>query len=355
MANPQPPAAPAKPEEKKLTPFEEVRRTLLSEEMKAQLCMALPPQMPPEKFQRVAVTAVNKNPDLLNCTRGSLYQSFMLAAQDGLLPDGREAAIVRYMNKGEPTATYMPMVGGILKKIRNSGELAAITAQVIHKNDPFRYWVDDSGEHLTHEPELFGDRGQIIGVYALAKTKDGAVYIEVLTKDDVEKVRAVSRAKDSGPWVQWWDEMAKKTAIRRLSKRLPMSTDLDELIRRDDEIYDVEKPSETEPKPAKGPGRLSKMLGNAGQVVETSGHVVRQPAAAPSPAEAPAASEPLLVPETAEEPAYTPPAESFALTCVDCGFGTNEQQAMADHKAVTGHGPKQAPKKNGGGGSLFNQ
>lgn len=258
---------------KALTPLEEVRKTLLSEEMKGQLTMALPPQMPPEKFQRVAITALNKNPDLLSCTRQSLYQSFMLAAQDGLLPDGRESAIVKYMNKGEPTATYMPMVSGILKKIRNSGELASITAQVVHKDDQFEYWVDDSGEHLKHTPNLFGDRGPVIGVFALAKTNDGAVYVEVMPREAVEKVRSVSRAKDSGPWVQWWDEMAKKTAIRRLAKRLPMSTDLEDVIRRDDDLYDLDKRDEHKaPAGQRGPSRLRKALGS--EVVETQGSVV---------------------------------------------------------------------------------
>jgi recombination protein RecT len=133
----------------------------------------------------------------------------------------------------------MPMVAGILKKVRNSGELASVTAQIIHKNDKFRYWVDDHGEHIEHEPELFADRGEIIGVYAIAKTKDESIFIEPMTKQQVEQVRSVSRAKSSGPWVDWWEEMAKKTAIRRLSKKLPMSTDLEQTLRADDDLYDL--------------------------------------------------------------------------------------------------------------------
>ena len=270
MANP--PAQPAPPPAKTtkaLTPFDEVKRNLMSEETKQQFAMALPPQMKPEKFLRVAITACNKNPDLLDCTRQSLYQSFILAAQDGLLPDGREAAIVKFNTKAGPTATYMPMVGGLLKKIRNSGELKSIVANVVREHDEFRYWVDEDGEHLRHEPVLSDDKSKVTHVYALAKTKDDGVYIAIMTRHEVEEVRNVSRAKDSGPWVQWWEEMAKKTAIRRLAKRLPMSTDLEDVIRRDDHLYDVEAKVKGEPaESSKGsPKRLEKMLGGAAENV----------------------------------------------------------------------------------------
>lgn len=253
MVNQTPPPA-AQP--KGMTQFEEVKKALQSEAMKKEFEMALPPQMAPEKFLRVAITAVNKNPDLLRADRAGLYGAFMLAAQDGLLPDGREGAIVMYGDKPQ----WMPMVGGLLKKIRNSGELKSITAQEIYKNDKFRYWIDDAGEHIEHDPELFIERGELLGVYALAKTKDDGVYVEVMPKEQIDKVRSISKAKDGPAWKNWYDQMAKKTVIRRLSKRLPMSTDAEELLRREDELYDVEaKVVGAETKPA-GPARLSKML-----------------------------------------------------------------------------------------------
>jgi recombination protein RecT len=184
----------------------------------------------------------------------------MKAAQDGLLPDGKEAALVPF--KG--SVTYMPMLGGILKKVRNSGELASITAHVIYKNDQFRYWVDSDGEHVTHEPLLFGERGEACGAYALAKTKDGAVYIEVLTDKDLRAIENSSRSKE-GPWTgPFRDEMKKKSAIRRLAKRLPMSTDVEQVIERDDEMYDITPPQNVEPEPKivpkKTSARLSKLV-----------------------------------------------------------------------------------------------
>lgn len=199
--------------------------------MDGEFRMALPPHISADKFKRVAMTAIQGNPDLLSANRRSLFQACVRSAQDGLLPDGREAALVIF--KG--SVQYMPMVAGILKRVRNSGELSSITSQIVYRNDSFRYWVDGDGEHIQHEPLLFGDRGEIVGVYAIAKTKDGAVYVEPMTKAQVEKVRKVSRAANNGPWVSWWEEMARKTAIRRLSKRLPTSTDVETILQREDD------------------------------------------------------------------------------------------------------------------------
>jgi recombination protein RecT len=196
--------------------------------------MALPAHIPVERFMRVVNTAVTGNPDLLNADRVTLFQSAMKAAQDGLLPDGRDGALVIFGGKVQ----WMPMIAGILKKIRNSGELVSISAYVAYSNDEFEYSLGDE-ERISHRPAL-DDRGRPRLVYAIAKTKDGGVYREVMTVAEVEKVRAVSRAKNAGPWKDWWDEMARKTVLRRLAKRLPMSTDLDDLIRRDDALYDFD-------------------------------------------------------------------------------------------------------------------
>jgi recombination protein RecT len=245
---------------KAIAPIDDVRRTLtqLAPEFKA----CLPAHVTPEKFVRVAVTAVQNNKQLLDCDRNSLYSSCMKCATDGLVPDGREAALVKFGN----TVAYMPMLAGVLKKVRNSGELASIAAQIVYKNDPFKFWVDGDGEHLNHEPLMFGDRGEMIGAYALAKTKHGDVYIEVMPKAEMEKVRSVSRAKNAGPWVDWYDEMAKKTVIRRLSKRLPMSTDLEQVIHRDDDFYDLNQKPEPSAEPKQS--RLMDIV-NAHQVATT--------------------------------------------------------------------------------------
>lgn len=216
---------------------------------------ALPPQIPPERFTRVALTAVQNNPDLLDCTPQSVFNACMRAAQDGLLPDGRDGAIVKYGDE----AQWLVMVGGIQKKARNSGEVASIIARVVMKTDSFRYWIDEEGEHLKYEPSdeqpeianLEQARELVRCVFAMAKLKDGTILVEVMSVEAVARVQSMSRAKkDKSPWNQWWGEMAKKTPIRRLSKRLPSSSDLDDLIRRDDALYDLDKNSSQERAPA---------------------------------------------------------------------------------------------------------
>jgi len=250
----------------KVTQIEEIRGSLTK--MSPQFAMALPKNISAERFVRVLMTALQNNPDLVSANRASLYSSAMKCAQDGLLADGREAALV--ILGGE--VVYMPMVIGILKKVRNSGELASITSHVIYKNDAFEFWIDGTGEHIKHNPLMFGERGTAIGVYALAITKDGSLYVEVLDTAQVMAVKSVAKTK------YIWDgafgtEMWRKTAIRRLSKRLPMSTDkegdrqLQQVIERDDEMYDFEIKAEV-PKGIGKPSRLKAALSETVEPIE---------------------------------------------------------------------------------------
>jgi len=203
------------------------------QKMEKQFALALPDHVSPEKFVRVVMTAINTNPDLQKAERQSVLAAAMKCAQDGLMPDGREAALVTYGNK----ASYLPMIAGVLTKVRRSGELETINAHVVYDKDVWRYTLGDE-ERIEHEPYMEGDRGKPVAVYAIAKTKDGGIYREVMSVAEIEQVRNVSRAKNNGPWVQWWGEMARKTVLRRLSKRLPMSTDLQQVFQRDDDHYD---------------------------------------------------------------------------------------------------------------------
>lgn len=221
-------------------------RTAL-DKMDSEFKAALPAHIPVERFKRVVMTAVQANPDLISSDRRSLFGACVRCAQDGLYPDGHEAALTTFRDNraGIVKVQYMPMVVGIIKKARNSGEIDSIGAHVVHKNDSFRYWFDDEGEHVTFEPSFTCDRGDVWLVCAFAKTKNGTLYAEPMTIEEIEKVRNVSRSKSGGPWAQWWSEMARKTAMRRLSKRLPLTPvrgeDLQQVLRRDDSLYDPEQ------------------------------------------------------------------------------------------------------------------
>lgn len=203
---------------------------------------ALPVHIPPERFIRVVLTAVQLNPDLLAADRQSLWNAALKAASDGLLPDGREGAIVPFKDK----AQWMPMVGGILKRFRNSGQFKTLSVGIVREGEEFIYWKDENGEHMRHVP---GDgTGKPIKAYAMAHMKDGGVMIEVMSESDINKRRNVSRAKNSLLWTEWTVEAWKKTALRSLGKLLPMSSDLDDLIRRDDELYEFKPvPVQTQP------------------------------------------------------------------------------------------------------------
>jgi recombination protein RecT len=209
------------------------------EQREEELRRALPAHIPVDRFKRIVLTTCQLNPELVTVDRQSLWIACMRAAQDGLLPDGRDGVILAYKDNnqrsrtfGQITAQWQPMVSGFLKRFRNSGQFLSITANVVRESDPFEYWIDENGEHLRHTP---GDVGPYVKAYAMAKTKDGGTMIKVMSKAEIDRRRAVSKAKDGPMWREWWDEAAMKTVLRNLSKRLPSSADLDELMRRDDE------------------------------------------------------------------------------------------------------------------------
>ena len=198
---------------------------------------------------RVVNTAVQMNPTILDATPRSIFNAAMKAATDGLLPDGREGAIVPYNMKikGKNGAKdawvvevqWMPMIAGLRKKVRNSGEIATWDAQVVYERDDFDYALGDE-PYLHHKPFLGFDRGKIIAAYSVATLKSGEKSREVMSIGEINAIRARSKSSEKGPWVTDFAEMCRKTVARRHSKVLPMSTDLDDLIRQDDALYDFE-------------------------------------------------------------------------------------------------------------------
>ena len=227
------------------SPSEAFRAQLVK--LSPELHNALPSNISPEKFQRVVLTVVNMTPELLNGDRRALFAACMRCASDGLVPDGREAALVMF--KGKPQ--YLPMVGGILKRARNSGELLSISAHVIYERDEFLVELGDE-ERIVHKPAWNTDRGKMIGVYAVAKLKDGGMQRALLSAAEVEKVRNASASKNGGPWTTWPEEMWKKTALRRLSKYLPMDADAEKLFRRDDDLGKPQGDAEAAPQVIEG-------------------------------------------------------------------------------------------------------
>ncbi|GLT02932.1 hypothetical protein GCM10007897_43620 [Sphingobium jiangsuense] len=219
-------------QEHRADPVTVLRQNLVA--MSDQFKMALPAHISVDKFQRVTMTAIQSNPDLLNADRRSLFGAVTKAAQDGLLPDGREGALVIFRGKNGAQVQWMPMIAGVLKKIRQSGEVATVDCHVVYEKDKFTYRPGIDAVPIF-EPDWFADRGNPIGAYAIATLKTGEVVPpEIMNVDQIEQVRKVSRASGNGPWVQWWSEMARKTVMRRFAKRLPSSTDIEAEFQKDE-------------------------------------------------------------------------------------------------------------------------
>lgn len=269
-----------------ITPVTEIKNALVK--MQDNFRAALPEHIPADRFIAVAQTALVNTPSLAGLDRQSLYQAFMQAAQDGLMPDGRECAIIPYGGK----AKYTPMVGGICKKVRNSGEVGTVDAQVVYEKDSYDAWVDEKGPHFKHV-RARGERGARLLTYAYALGKDGSVYFEEVNEEQMQKIQSMSKAKDS-PWNgPFADEMRRKSALRRLAKyRLPSSSDmsLQEVLTRDDEHDEIDEPAQDAPKTT--PTRLGAIIEAQAEpsteeavemVKEVFPEVKTKPVAAPKP------------------------------------------------------------------------
>jgi recombination protein RecT len=241
-------------------PRDVLRRQLT--QMGGEFKMALPSHISPEKFQRVVMTAAQQTPDILAADRRTLLMAATKCATDGLLPDGREAAFVIFNMKVKrdgkdvwiKAVQYVPMLAGLQKRARNTGQIAGIIAQVVYENDEFVRKPEDFDNPIQHRPPSLGTpRGKPLGAYAIAKLKDGTIVSEVMDREEIAKVAAVSRSRDRegnavGPWKDWESEMWRKSVFKRLCKWLPTNaeigtpgparTSLDQVIARDEETPD---------------------------------------------------------------------------------------------------------------------
>ncbi len=230
-----------------LSVINQVCQVINTPEQKKKYEAVLPANMSVEKFTRTAITAIQNNPELVDADRDSLYTAVMMAAQDNLLPDGREGVLNIFKTKvsrdGKDVwikkVQWMPMVRGIIKTLADAG--FSVDGQIVCDGDKFDYQLGDN-PFITHSPPQFGQaRGEMIGCYAIATDVNGSKYRAVMDKLEVEKIRAASKSGEYGPWKTWYNEMAIKSVIKRLAKRLPISSRkaFDVLDRDDDDAVDM--------------------------------------------------------------------------------------------------------------------
>lgn len=203
----------------------------LLDQMKPRMAAVLPKHLTAERMVKMALVAAHRQPKLLQCTQVSVAQSLMLSAQLGLDCGGAlgSAYLVPYENRKAGTVECQLIIGyrGMIDLARRSGQIESITARPVFKGDEFSIELG-SEDRLIHRPNLDAepDAARLTGVYVVAKFKGGGQHIEYMSRAEIERVRRGSRAGNSGPWVEHFIEMAKKTAVRRAFKWLPMSTEL---------------------------------------------------------------------------------------------------------------------------------
>ena len=217
----------------------------LVEKLKPQLALALPRHMTADRMARIVLTDMRRVPKLMECTPQSLAGAIMASAQLGLEPgNGLGHAYLLPFDKRakvggqwQTVATECQLIigyRGMIDLARRSGQIVSLSARIVHERDHFtyRYGLDETIEHVPHAGE---HPGAMTFVYAVAKLKDGGVQFEVMSRAEVEAIRAKSKAGSSGPWVDHFEEMAKKTAIRRLFKYLPVSVEMARAVTMDEQ------------------------------------------------------------------------------------------------------------------------
>lgn len=196
-----------------------------SENIKRQFELALPKHMSTDRFVRVATTALMRVPNLTKCTPESFMKCLLDLSARGLEPDGRQAHLIPYRNNKANTyeCTLIVDYKGKIDIIMRSGDVQRIHADVVCENDEFEY---DMGEIKKHKIDFRKPRGKMYAAYVMFEMTTGARKYEVLSRDEIEKVRQSSPGKNSPAWLNWYEEMAKKTALHRGSKWLRMSPEI---------------------------------------------------------------------------------------------------------------------------------
>jgi recombination protein RecT len=204
------------------------------------------------RFLHNVYTQINDKVELRRCDPRSVVMACRRAAEDGLMLNGVEAALVPYKDgdRGTYSAQYLPMVQGIRAKVLRSGLISDVNAQVVFEGDEFDFALGDRPFIHHKKSETGGLKRPIKWVYSIATFKDGTVSREVMNIDEIMDIAAKSKARH-GPWHDetFRGEMARKTCLKRHFKQLPQSSDIQAFWARldRDETPDREPPQQLPP------------------------------------------------------------------------------------------------------------
>jgi recombination protein RecT len=196
--------------------------------MEGEIKKALPSVLTPERFTRMVLSALSTNPKLGTCTPNSFLAAMMAAAQLGLEPNTPlgQAYLLPYNNKGNMEVQFQLGYKGLIDLAYRSGEVEIVQAHIVYANDTFeyQYGLDPKLVHIPAD----SDRGDPVKVYAMFRTKSGGSGFDVMSMDDVRAHAAkYSKAYGTGfsPWKTNFEEMAKKTVLKKVLKYAPLKSD----------------------------------------------------------------------------------------------------------------------------------
>ena len=212
------------------------------QKMEPQIAKALPSVITPERFTRIVTTALSTNPKLAECTPQSFLGAMMTSAQLGMevnTPLGQAYLIPRWNSKKQCNECQFQLgYKGLIDLAYRSGEVSTVSAQVVYANDEFEYELG-LNPALKHKP-AYDDRGEPTYVYATFRTKDGGYGFECMSVAEIRKhAQQFSDAYKRGytsPWVTNFEEMAKKTVLKRVLKYAPLQTDFVRQMAADDGV-----------------------------------------------------------------------------------------------------------------------
>lgn len=220
--------------------------------MKGEIAKALPSVMTPDRFTRIVTSAISTTPQLAQTTPQSFLGAMMTAAQLGLEPNTPlgQAYLLPYKNHGRLECQFQLGYKGLIDLAYRSGQVTIIQAHEVRENDEFSYSF--GLEPTLHHVPARSDRVRVVCYYAMFRTKDGGFGFEVMSREDVE-AHARQYSKSYGgsfsPWSTNFDEMAKKTVLKKCLKYAPLKSDFIRAVASDETIKTELAPDMTEVAP----------------------------------------------------------------------------------------------------------
>lgn len=224
--------------ESRLAANPEAQLNVLIKRMQGEIKKALPSVITPERFTRMVLTAVRNTPKLAQCDQMSFLAAMMTAAQLGVEPNTPlgQAYLLPFWNGREKRYDVQFQLGykGLIDLAYRSGEVETVQAHCVYENDDFEYEYGLEPK-LRHKPAR-GEKGDLVGAYAVFRTKSGGYGFEYMSEYEIRQhAQKYSQSYSSGysPWKTNFEEMAKKTVVKRVLKYAPMKADLVRAVAQD--------------------------------------------------------------------------------------------------------------------------